>query len=114
MGRDIFLDGNTFRESHSVAKESFVLDRTVGFSIIYGGLKLSYAQVFRSKEFAAQHHSHSYGSFAFSYTFRLGDPKGSKELTSNSVKVTLPAFGLPLGHCIHSILVRCYIDKALI
>jgi lipid A 3-O-deacylase len=70
VGRDIFLDGNTFRGSHSVAKESFVLDGAVGFSIIYGGVKLSYAQVFRSKEFATQNHSHSYGSFAFSYTFR--------------------------------------------
>ncbi len=70
VGHDIFLDGNSFRESHSVTKESIVLDGAVGLSIMYRGIKVSYAHIFRSKEFTQQRHSHSYGSLAFPYTFR--------------------------------------------
>ncbi len=70
IARDIFLDGNTFRDSHSVDKKSFVADAAVGFSFIYGGAKVSYAQIFRSREFSLQKDAHSYGSLAFSYTFR--------------------------------------------
>ena len=69
VGQDVFLDGNTFRESHSVAKEVFVAGAAVGFSYTYGGARLSYAHIFRSREFAQQDHSHSYGSLAISYTF---------------------------------------------
>jgi len=69
VGQDIFLDGNTFRDSHSVAKESFVTDAAVGFSWIYRGVRISYAHIFRSREFSQQDGSHSYGSLAFSYTF---------------------------------------------
>ena len=70
VGQDIFLDGNTFRDSHQVAKESFVADAAVGFAVTFGGGRLSYAHIFRSREFARQDHSHSYGSLSFSYTFR--------------------------------------------
>jgi lipid A 3-O-deacylase len=69
VGYDIFLDGNSFRDSHSIAKESVVADAAVGLSFIYQGAKISYAQIFRSKEFSGQASSHSYGSLAFSYTF---------------------------------------------
>ena len=69
VGQDIFLDGNTFRDSHSVAKESFVADAALGFSLIYRGGRFSYAHIFRSREFSQQEKSHSYGSLAFSYTF---------------------------------------------
>lgn len=66
---DIFLDGNTFKTSHSVDKEHLVADAAVGLSFLYRGVKLSYAHIFRSKEFELQDHSHSYGSLAISYTF---------------------------------------------
>ena len=68
VGRDIFLDGNTFKKSHSVTRETFVVDAAVGLSAIYGGVKISYAHIFRSREFARQDHSHAYGSLAFSMT----------------------------------------------
>ena len=67
VGRDIFLDGNTFENSHSVAKKLLVADSAVGVSVIYGRLKMSYAQIFRSKEFDGQHASHAYGSLAVAY-----------------------------------------------
>ncbi len=70
VGQDIFLDGNTFRDSHSIAKESLVVDGAIGFSIIYGRTKMSYAQIFRTREYSSQVKGHSYGSIAVSYTFR--------------------------------------------
>lgn len=69
VGRNIFLDGNTFRDSHRVDKKQTVTDAAIGVSLIYGGVKISYAQIFRSKEFAQQDHSNAYGSLAISYTF---------------------------------------------
>ena len=69
VGQDIFLDGNTFKKSHEVTRESVVADVAIGISYIYGGARLSYAHIFRTREFSQQDHSHSYGSMAFSYTF---------------------------------------------
>jgi hypothetical protein len=69
VGRDIFLDGNTFENSHSVDKELLVADLSAGISVIYHGVKMSYAQVFRTREFKKQKRSHSYGSLSLSYTF---------------------------------------------
>lgn len=67
--RDIFLDGNTFTDSHSVDKRWLVGDLVVGVSLVYQRIKLSYAQVFRSKEFDEQDGRHEYGSLSLSYTF---------------------------------------------
>ncbi len=69
VGRDIFLDGNTFEDSHSVDKEPLVGDIALGINFISGRWKFSYAQVWRSKEFKTQAHSHEYGSVTLSYTF---------------------------------------------
>jgi lipid A 3-O-deacylase len=69
VARDIFLDGNTFKDSHSIDKEPVVADASVGVSLIRNGVKMSYAQVFRTREFRGQGESHSYGSLSISYTF---------------------------------------------
>lgn len=69
VGRDIFLDGNTFRDSHSVDKEHLVGDLIVGASIVYRRYKLSYAQVFRSREFEQQDKNNNFGSISFSASF---------------------------------------------
>ena len=69
VGYDIFLDGNSFKNSHSVTKESVVADAAVGIAYIVGGGRLSYAQIFRTKEFSGQDSARSYGSLSFSYTF---------------------------------------------
>ena len=69
VGYDIFLDGNSFKNSHSVTKESVVADAALGIAYIVGGGRLSDAQIFRTKEFSGQDSSHSYGSLSFSYTF---------------------------------------------
>ena len=67
--RDIFLDGNTFTDSHNVDKESLVGEFVIGASLSYRNFKLSYAQVFRSKEFKLQRSGQSFGSISLSYTY---------------------------------------------
>ena len=67
--RDIFLDGNTFRDSHSVDKELLVGELIAGVSLIYDSVKISYAQVFRTLEFEEQDSGHNFGSVSISYTY---------------------------------------------
>ncbi len=67
--RDIFLDGNTFSSSHSVDKKNFVGDFSIGASVLIDDWKISYARVFRSKEFDTQEETHSFGSLSVSYSF---------------------------------------------
>ena len=69
VARDIFLDGNTFEDSHSVNRRSTVADAAVGFSFLVDGWKVSYAKVFRTREFEEQEKSHEYGSLSFSYSW---------------------------------------------
>jgi hypothetical protein len=52
--RDIFLDGNTCKDSHSVDKRYFVADITAGIGISAKRFKLSYGVVYRTKEFHKQ------------------------------------------------------------
>ena len=72
MLRDIFLDGNTFTDSPNINKESLVGEYIVGSSIVYSNFKVSYAQVFRSKEFDIQDSGQSFGSISISYTYWSG------------------------------------------
>lgn len=67
--RNIFLDGNSFRDSHSVDKRYLVGDLVVGASVVYRRLKLSYTQVLRTREFRGQDDSHEFGSISLSYTY---------------------------------------------
>jgi lipid A 3-O-deacylase len=67
--RDIFLDGNTYSNSHSTAKKKLVGDFVLGVSLIYRKLKLSYAQVLRTKEFDRQRSGQNFGSISLSYTY---------------------------------------------
>lgn len=67
--RDIFLDGNTFRDSHSVDKKPFVGEAVAGVSVIYGRFKLSYAQVFQTKFFDIQKDNHSFGAISISFSY---------------------------------------------
>lgn len=69
VAHDIFLDGNTFRDSHSVNLKPVVADIVFGASTGYGGGKLSVARVFRTMEFHGQTRHHRFGSVTFSYAF---------------------------------------------
>jgi hypothetical protein len=69
VGRDIFLDGNTFKESIHVDKEIFVLKGGFGLHYRYKKFNFDYFRTFSSKEFTTQNYYHSYGSFIFAYNF---------------------------------------------
>jgi hypothetical protein len=67
--RDIFLDGNTFTQSHSVEKEPFVADLMGGIALRYGSMQISYAYTARTREFIQQDKSHHFGTFHLTCTF---------------------------------------------
>jgi lipid A 3-O-deacylase len=69
IGRDIFLNGNSFRDSHSVDHNPFVADLMAGLTASYRGLKVSLAKVIRSREFHRQTKDHNFGSITVSYAF---------------------------------------------
>ena len=69
VAQDIFLHGNTFRDSHDVDAERFVADYTAGFTLGWGGAKLSLANVLRTREFRGQTSNHRFGSITLSYAF---------------------------------------------
>ena len=66
---DIFLDGNTFSDSHSIEKKSLIGEFVLGSSVVIKNIKLSYAQVFRAKEFSGQPSGQNFDSISFSYTY---------------------------------------------
>ncbi|MFT7688088.1 MAG: lipid A 3-O-deacylase [Candidatus Azotimanducaceae bacterium] len=71
IARNIFLDGNTFENSHSVDKKAVVADAAIGLSFDLGRFKVSYARMFRTKEFDLQPSYNSYGSIAISYWHQI-------------------------------------------
>ena len=69
VARDIFLDGNTFAESHHVEKRLVVGDIASGFAWQWPGGKLAYAHYINSKEFYGQSATHGYGSVTLSIEY---------------------------------------------
>jgi lipid A 3-O-deacylase len=69
VARNIFLDGNTFRSSHSVDKNIFVADLSVGFAMNWRNSKLSYAFIYRTREFKGQPEGQLFGSITLSIFF---------------------------------------------
>lgn len=67
--RNLTLDGNTFRDSHSVPKEDTVGELTGGVCIRAYNLDIVYAYTYRTREFKGQDEPERYGSLALSYTF---------------------------------------------
>ncbi len=52
--RNLFLDGNTWSDSHRVVKEPVVSDLQLGFAFHVDHIRLAYSQTYRSKEFTTQ------------------------------------------------------------
>jgi hypothetical protein len=67
VARNIFLDGNTFRDSEHVDKRPFVGEFRVGVAIQYKQLRISYAWVTRSEEFNGQAGWMRYGSLSLGW-----------------------------------------------
>lgn len=69
VARDIFLDGNTLADSPSVDKKSLVGSLQVGAAMTYGETRLSYTQVFMTKEYDTQQHNSVFGALTLSCRF---------------------------------------------
>lgn len=69
VGRNIFIEGNTFRNSPNVEPHRVVADANIGFALQLGNVELPYTHVFRSPEFQGQRGIAQFGSFSASYRF---------------------------------------------
>ena len=67
--RNIFLDGNTFEDGHSVDKKTLVGDLMGGVAMNYGRFRLTYAYVMRTKEFEERDDDHQFGTISLSYLY---------------------------------------------
>ncbi len=62
VAQNLFLDGNTSKDSHSVSRKNWVGDFQAGFVINNRRLRLAYSHVIRSKEFEGQDERSRFGS----------------------------------------------------
>lgn len=69
VARDIFLDGNTFADSHHVEKRYLVGDIAAGIAWQWPGGKIAYAHYIRSKEFTSQSATYGFGSITLSLEY---------------------------------------------
>ena len=69
VAHDIFLDGNTFADSPSVDKELLVGSLQIGAAMTYEDLRLSYTQVYMTKQYTTEAKPDAFGVLTLSYRF---------------------------------------------
>lgn len=69
VGRNQFLDGALFRDSLSVDSRAFVRDFETGGVVTLGGLELSFAYVWRGREYETQSAPHRFASLTLGAQF---------------------------------------------
>jgi hypothetical protein len=69
VARNIFLDGNTGRESLSVDKAVFVADLQAGVAVSFSRVRLAYTYVYRTREYRGQPAPDRFGSVSISALF---------------------------------------------
>lgn len=75
VARNIFLDGNSFRNSHSVHSKVLVGDLTAGFLMVLDGtlglppVRLSFSYTLRSKQFDGQDGSNRFGAVSITFAY---------------------------------------------
>jgi len=67
--RNIFLDGNTFQDSHRVDKRPFTMDISLGLGMRVGSFNFSYAYVFWTKRFKTETKEQVFASLNLSYSY---------------------------------------------
>ncbi len=67
VGHNIFLDGNSFRDSHRVDKRFLVLDAQYGLVLTRGGIKLAITNIVRGREFSNQPQPDRFTAFSLSW-----------------------------------------------
>ncbi|HTS18881.1 MAG TPA: lipid A deacylase LpxR family protein [Verrucomicrobiae bacterium] len=72
VGQNIFLDGNTLRNSASVDRVPWVADFSSGFAVrLFRHFQLAFTRVVRTHEFVGQQHDDIFGSFDAKAMFRF-------------------------------------------
>jgi len=66
---NIFLDGNTFAESHSVDRKPLVGDVQVGIAVQVSRFRITYTQIYRTKEYDGQDSADQFGALSLSLEF---------------------------------------------
>ena len=69
VGHDVTLDGGVFRGGRSVDKRNFVADFEVGAAVFWQNIRLSYTQVWRTKEFDDRSRMFTFGSVSLAFSF---------------------------------------------
>lgn len=69
MAQNLTLDGNTFRNSHSVDRKAWVGDVSAGLALAWNDWQVTYAAVQRSREFDGQEEQDKFGSITLSKRF---------------------------------------------
>jgi lipid A 3-O-deacylase len=69
MAQNLTLDGNTFRDSHSVDRKEWVGDVSAGLALAWEDWQVTYALVQRSREFDGQEDQDKFGSLTLSKRF---------------------------------------------
>lgn len=69
VARDIFLDGNTFSDSHSVDKRHFIGDFQFGIAAVFDGWRIALTQIYRTREFDGQDRPDRFGALSLSANF---------------------------------------------
>jgi hypothetical protein len=69
VARDVFLDGNTFRDSASVEKYFAVADLQAGAAVHAGRYRLAFTYVLRTEQFKGQDGAQQFGAISLSRAF---------------------------------------------
>lgn len=70
VARNIFLDGNTFKDSPSVDdRDYFMGEFTAGFGIDYGSFHFALMNTYNTKDFPLDSAGYSFGSVSLSYVY---------------------------------------------
>jgi hypothetical protein len=69
VGRDIFLEGNTWRDSRGVDRETLVGDASLGAVLITPWARLTLTYTARTREFSTQRETAQFGSVSVTFRF---------------------------------------------
>lgn len=69
VAHNILLDGNTWKDSHSVEKRNFVREINFGIAMIINNVQIAYHHVYLSKEFKGQEDGQNYGAISVNIPF---------------------------------------------
>jgi len=69
VGRNIFLDGNTYKSSHRVHRNTWVADGQIGAVVMFSRVRVAFTNVFRSKEFNGQQTPSEFGAISVTFSY---------------------------------------------